>query len=186
MAFRSHLTPERLRAALSSVSVASMTLHNSPMQPPRVPPGLVSALAGSAPTLTALHGLPTAELQSESQLPLAAFPRLRALTLRQTRNSPGVLPATLLPPSLKEFALTYSDAPNDGDHNRPMRLVGFDALSQLRRITLAGHTFWPLGTWFYEGDPPQRLRLPASLQAWHFLIQVFLVCCAARACQCAE
>jgi len=184
VAFRSHLTPERLRAALSSVSVASMTLHNCPMQPPHVPPDLVAALAESAATLTALHGLPTAELQGNSHLGLAAFPRLRALTLRQTPDSPRVLPAALLPLSLEDFTLTYSDPPNYGHHKRPMRLVDLDALPQLRRITLAAHTFWPLGTWFYEGDPPQRLRLPASLQVWlvHAVIEVFLVGCTGHAC----
>ena len=63
VAFESELPHNRLVAALSSVPLASVTLHHSPlMLHPRILSQVVSALTASAQTLTALRCLPLAAM----------------------------------------------------------------------------------------------------------------------------
>ena len=190
------LAPERLRAAPPSVHLAGVTLRSSvasSTQPAQPPAGLVPALAGWAPTLTAVHGLPLMELLDGPQPGLAGFSRLRSLALLQMRDDiesdaelewemPPPLPAALLPPSLEELALSYGDLPH-GNHGPlqeqvPSRLVGFNALPCLRTITFAGFSVWPLGRWHIDSDEdddededgddvakmPDHVQFPESLE----------------------
>ncbi len=190
------LAPERLRAAPASVHLASVTLHSSEIsgnEPAQPPAGLVPALAGWAPTLTALSGLPLVELLDGPQPGLAGFPHLRSLALLQMRDDlesdselewelPRPLPAALLPASLEELTLTYGDLPH-GNHGPlqeqvPSRLLGINALPCLRTITFAGFSVWPLGRWHIDsnedddededGDDvakmPDHVQLPESLE----------------------
>ena len=63
--FESELAPQLLRAALASIALAGVRLHDSLLTVLMGrPSGVLPALAGSAPTLTALHGLPLAELSA--------------------------------------------------------------------------------------------------------------------------
>lgn len=111
LSFKSQLPPERLRAVLSSVCWGSAILHISLLeqqQPPRpeVPSLVVAALAGSASTLIALHGLPLVEPADHPELELATFTRLRALTLHQSQTSDSLhtLRLTQLPASWKTYS----------------------------------------------------------------------------------
>lgn len=188
------LAPERLRVAPPSVRLASVTLRSSKTygnEPAQPPAGLVSALAGWAPTLTALRGLSLVELLDGPAPGLADFTHLRTLALLQTRDDldteldwvlPRPLPAALLPASLEELTLTYGEPPdgNHGDMRLPSRLAGFEALPCLRTIVFAGYDAWPLGRWATEsgGDSDQdgdedcdnvakaaaRVQLPESLE----------------------
>ena len=75
MALRSRLTPQRLRGLFASFPAVSVTLHlpNSAwLQAQRSPSRLMSALAGSAATLTAPHGLPLVKLEDSAADGLAA------------------------------------------------------------------------------------------------------------------
>lgn len=166
MVFKSQLAPQLVRAALSSLPAASARLHSSLlMLPPGWPLMLVAALAGSASTLTALHGLPLIELAACSELGLAPFTRLRALTLCQTGSSPDVLFGTVLPASLEEVTLEFFD-PRDPHANNSVipQFLGFSRLHSLRRIVLAGHTSWALGSWDGEREFGSRLQLPPSFE----------------------
>ncbi len=180
------LAPERLRAAPPSVRLASVMLRSSETsgtQPAQPPAGLVPALVGWAPTLTALRGLPLVELLDSAEPGLADFTRLRSLALLQTRDhrnpyAPRPLPAPLLPASLEDMTLTYGESPhgNYGNMRVPSRLVGFGTIPGLRTIALAGYNVWPLGRWFTESDEdddedgdsvakmPERVQLPECLE----------------------
>ena len=161
---RPPLTPERLRVVLSSARYASVNLHGSLTEvrpvPPESPALVVAALAGSASTLTALHGLPLVEPADHPEPGLAAFTRLRVLTLRQTWAALEVLRVAQLPASLTELQLSV-------DTNKRTSLplfVGLDGLSSLRRITSAGHVRWKLGSWDDEAEEPCELSLPSSFE----------------------
>ena len=169
MVFPLQLPPQQLRAALTSVPLASVTLHDSILTlHPRTVSMLVSALAGSAVTLTALHGLPLGAAQRDRpHAGLAAFTQLRALTLYQTEAFPKPLRATHLPASLEELTVASTAAMGaDWMSAQQPALVAFDELSSLRRLTLVNYFDWRLRS---EGDhdgagtydPPQ---LPHSLQ----------------------
>ncbi len=165
--FRSQLTLEQLQAALSSVPVASVVLHSSLLTLlPASSSVAVPALAHSALTLTALHGLPLPELPDSHGLQLAAFSQLRALTLHHKRDSVRVLRATHLPPSLLEITVSVHKPPNDyfaGMHMPPPLLVDFDRLHSLRRVSLACYTEWQLQSWS-DQDQTIPVQLPPSLQ----------------------
>jgi len=161
---RQPVTPERLRVVLSSACYASVNLHGSLTEArpvlPEVPALAVSALAGSASTLTALRGLPLVEPADHPEPGLAAFTRLRALALRQTWAALGVLRVAQLPASLTELHLLV-------DGTIPTNLpffVGFDRLTNLRQITSAGHHSWMLGCWDDDEGERCQLRLPPGFE----------------------
>ena len=170
---RPHLPREQLRAVLSTLSIASVTLHVS-MPPPKSLSPLLSALAGAASSLLTLRGLQIEALRPP-RLPyhpnvgLVAFTRLRTLTLHQWRPTwPKALQAKLLPPSLEELTVALID-PDDpsvrASYTKPPLLVGFGRLLSLRQITFAGYSFWPLvlRSWDH-GEACGRLQLPSSLE----------------------
>ena len=151
------LAPEKLQPALSSVRVASVTFHDSlSMLPPAAKPAVMSVLAASASTLTALHGIP---LRGDQGFGLTAFTQLRALTLQQWRDPPDVLRATDLPPTVRDLTLdsgltVHEDLP---------RFAALDELHNLRRITLRGYRKWQLGSWDEEEGRCRPLQLPLNL-----------------------
>ena len=165
--FQSELTLEQLQAALSSMSVASVTLHSSLlMLLPASSSVAVAALARSASTLTALHGLPLPKLPDSHGLQLTAFAQLRALTLGHSVDSVRVLRATHFPPSLLEFTVSVHAPPNDylaSMHMPPPLLVDFDRLHSLRRLSLACYTQWQLES-CRDQDGTIPVLLPPSLQ----------------------
>ncbi len=145
--FNEKLRPKQLLATLSSTCFASVRLYYSyPDQqwlpPPALPPMIVTALARSASTLTALHHLPLVEpwvepSPDDTGLGLAALTQLRALTLRQTWEDLTQLRADDLPPSLEDLTLVMQH-PRDLDcfwEDLPS-FVAFDRLQNLRRLTL--------------------------------------------------
>ena len=151
LVFRNKETPEQLQTVLESVARAGVHLHQSVSElPPESLPAVIAALAaGSAATLVALHSMPLINLQDSPAVSLSAFTRLRTLDLRQTMESPTVLRAAQLPPSIAELTLTLGvtldeicDEP--GGIFAPT-LVGFHSLHNLRRITLADYHNWQLG-----------------------------------------
>ncbi len=151
----SRLTPSQLRAALTSVRFASVTLHNTLGDGLTAKTAAVmAALAGSASTLTAVHDLP---LRNSETLTLAAFPRLRAVTLRVVQSSPGLLSATQLPISLEELTL-------EGIRHRtrnPPCFASLETLRNLRRLTFRNFQRWELSAYKETTCP---LRLPPSLE----------------------
>ena len=169
MALPTNLSQSQLRAALSSVAAASVRLqYGRRVPPPMSQSRLLPALAGSAPTLAALHGLRLAVDSMPPGLPpgLPAFTRLRALTLCQTRQRRALLRATQLPPSLEDLtlALTVPDVQRIG-HAGPPLLVGFDGLCNLQRLTLADYgTSWQLCSRVDEEGASDPALLPLCLQ----------------------
>ena len=167
VAFESELPHNRLVAALSSVPLASVTLHHSPlMLHPPILSQVVSALTASAQTLTALRCLPLAAMAPWApphEQGLTALTRLRALALLQAEHCPDALPAAYLPASLQELTLTPL-APAVGTAPALPALVAFDSLQELRRITLAGYTAATLRGGHDEEERPLQLRLPPSLE----------------------
>jgi len=161
---RPQLAQERLHEALSSVFIASARLPDSvTCLPPHAMSAVVSALARSAATLTALHGLPMPDGPAYDQL--AAFTQLRVVTLRVTSDSPDVLRAGQLPPSLEQLTLQapaqgYSSGVNTG---LPW-FCGCDQLRSLRRITFAGYGVWRLGSWDPITEQPCPLQLPPGFE----------------------
>ena len=159
------LSQRQLRAALSSMAAASVRLrYGRRLPPPKSQSRLLSALAGSAPTLAALHGL---RLVVDGLPPgLPAFMRLRALTLCQTRTHCALLSATQLPPSLEDLtlALTVPAEQNICWASLPL-LVSFEGLRKLKRLTFADYnSSWQLSSRDDgEGDSDPVL-LPLSLQ----------------------
>ena len=163
--FRSYLAPELLWAALlSSVPCASVRLHDSIVWGSPSHGKLTSALAGSASTLVALHGLPDRELQDSPDHGLASFTRLRALTLWQTQREGQALQAGWLPASLQELTLSCSRQLGVMGSAVPPLLIGFSGLQNMRRLTLSGYIEWPLGSRDDEENEPGRLQLPLSLE----------------------
>ena len=163
--FQSELTLEQLQAALCSVSVASVVLHSSLLtQLPALSSVAVAALAPSASTLTALHGLPLPELPDSHGLQLTAFSQLRALTLHHWRDSVKILRATHLPPSLLD--ITASVHTPHSHYTQGMQLpllVDFDRLHSLRRMSFVSYTVCKLESWS-DQDGTIPVLLPASLE----------------------
>ncbi len=163
------LTPAQLQAALSSACFIGVRLQHDPLvqPPPDLPSLIVAALAGSASELIALHGLPLlAPQQGHPAVTLAAFTRLRALTLRQATDAPGFsLRATDLPASLED--LTVFQDPDEhlsAFTTEPPLLNGFDNLRNLQRITLDHCPFYNLAT-ARDGDLLERpAPLPPTLK----------------------
>ncbi len=151
--FTTQLSLQRLLAALLSIPVASVTLHDSlGALHSRTVSKVMSALATSSATLTALHGLALSVAQRDRrpQPGLAAFTRLRALTLHQTEERPEALRATHLPASLEELTLARQAAVDtDWRPSELPALVAFGGLSKLRRLTLAGFEY---GWWIRGAD----------------------------------
>ena len=146
----SSLTSDQLRGSLRDMPLVDLTLHDSLLDEEQLPAKLVWALAGSAPTLTALHGLPLGQLAISQPEGLAPFARLRDLTLWQLPGQPEVVCATLLPLSLVELRLEAG-----GSEQVPPLLSNFGRLQQLRRITFAKYFVWH----FLTGDDErQRFR----------------------------
>ena len=128
------------------------------------PLGLVSALAGSASTLTALYGLTAEELGDSRQRGLAAFAQLRDLTLLQTELSPVALSAALLPASLEELDIAFADPAETGGPEAPPLLAAFETLCSLRRVTFTCFAHWVLGSSCADGTSPGQLQLPPGLE----------------------
>lgn len=165
MEFHSELPPERLRVALSSVCYSSVDLHDSLMheQPPpaALPSLVVSALARSARTLTALHGLPWVEPADHPEAGLAAFICLLALTVIQTGDDLPVLRATHLPRSLEDVKLVLDLPEVDDDLCQAMPLLAdFDRLRHLQKITVVEYRDWQFGR---EEDDMSQQWFPALL-----------------------
>ena len=135
------LTIEWVRTALQKVPFACVRLPYSFLDHPG-PLGLVSALAGSVSTLTELRGLPAAELEDSQERGLAAFTRLRALTVRQTPESPVALSATLLPACLVELEIEAADPLETGSLIAPPPLGAFRKLDRLRRMVYTDFAQW--------------------------------------------
>ena len=160
------LTPAQLQAALSSASFIGVRLQHDPLvqPPPELPSLIVAALAGSASELIALHGLPMlAPQQGQPEVTLAAFTRLRALTLRQATDSPGLwLRAAALPASLEDLKL-FQDPDNQLNPFRKTPLLsGFDKLRSLQRMTVVNYHDCFLAT-AEDGEDWKLLTRPARL-----------------------
>ncbi len=127
---------------------------------------VVSALAGSAATLTTLHGLPLGVAQRDRPHPgLAAFTQLRALTLQQMEARPKALRAAHLPASLEQLTLaTQADEDGDYMHRQLPALGALNGLTRLRRLSLAGfEQFWMRTEDGAEGYF-QQIQFPQSLE----------------------
>jgi len=168
LVFREVETAERLQAVLASVPLASVKLHASVEELPSASlSAVVSAMAGSAATLTALYELPLVELRDMPSL--APFTELRALDLRQRTEAREALLAAQLPVGIEELTLTshatLDDLIEDAWLNPPA-LVGFHRLPNLRRITLNHYYsyFWHL--FFTDNEDGKRSlsRLPPCLE----------------------
>jgi len=176
---------ERLQATLSRHSFVSVDLHTSltreqPVRS-RTPSQVLSALAGSASTLTALHGVPLLDPLRHRTLGLAAFTRLRALTLRQASDAVHELRAAQLPASLEELTVTlalpkpqlerviyYASVPRP---NVPV-LVDFEGMTNLRRISFGDYWSWELASRDRQTGQRGLLHTPPSLQVcWSLLSQ---------------
>ena len=127
------------------------------------PSRILSALAGSAATLTALHGLPVVKPPAgcDPGLGLAAFTELRNLSLRQTWREMDVLQATDLPATLQDLKIVMNIAEYRGTPlgqlQAPPLFVAFHRLQSLRRVTLAGYRLLNLGRWARRPDCPPLL-----------------------------
>ncbi len=192
MVVKSQSALDRLQAALlNECRVASLTLHDGRAPQPGSMTALEPALACTASTLAALHGLFPEELEEDlyttwrkmtgvggqRELGLAAFTQLRALTLRFTWRSPRQLTATVLPASLEELTLAVDGWRALEPRRAPGAplLIGFRRLpdlgQKLRRITFVGQQCWPLGSRDDEAENPERLQLPPSIQVFtHVLL----------------
>ena len=129
------LQADVLQASLWGLHIVDLTLDDSLLNEEQLSGKLVWALAGLAPTLTALHGLPLGELEVSQPMGLAAFARLRTLTLRQLPDQREVVCATLLPLSLVELRLEIS-YPCETEPELPL-LSSFGRLHRLRRLIFA-------------------------------------------------
>ena len=150
MVIWSHITPERLLVALAGKHVASVRVPDCLVLQPGPRLSLVSALADSAPTLTALYGLPLGELQESPGQGLAGFTRLRSLMLRRPDLPcvpPPALSATLLPASLQELTVRAADPEETSDYGVMPALVAFERLCHLHRISFGHHAIWKLRGW---------------------------------------
>ena len=174
LVLREYVTPRVLREALERTTIASLTLRDDLIIPEFATwSTFVPALAGLAPTLTALRGLPIMELHHVAPTGLAGFTRLRALTLRHMRDWHQPLQSALLPASLEELTLASSNALDYCDNFRLPPVFGtFGKLCLLRRITFTGYAAWRLGSWDrYEGLL-SRVQLPPSCQVFTDIVIV--------------
>ncbi len=160
----SELTLARLQAAgRSGARFASVHVHLSAQEqwppPPETPNQIVSALAGSAGTLTELHGLPLMEGQDRPEMGLAAFKQLRSLGLLQTWDGPGVLHVELLPATLEELELRAAAE----EPSLPW-FSDLDSLNSLRQLTFVNYIGYEMGSADSEQGQGCPLRVPPSFQ----------------------
>jgi len=99
---------------------------------------------------------------SDPGLKLAALTQLRALTLRQTWHGPAELRAKELPPTLEDLTLVMDRAGHVAAAWEPPRLVAFDRLRNLRRITFVEYRSWSI--WRRRESRRQPTPLPHSLE----------------------
>ena len=167
--FQSRLASRRLRSALAAVPLGDVELHHSLMKlHRRTLSAVVSALATSAATLTALRALPLeAALRDRPQLGLAALTQLRAVSFYQAVNALEGLQATHLPTSLQKLELICFDPEEaeDWDHPMPPALIDFDRLHNLRRISLSLYASWQLSSRDNETGSLRPPQLPQSMEA---------------------
>jgi len=148
-------------SCLYSKSFSSCHDARVALLPPETLSPIVAAMARSAPTLTAIHGLP---LPEGPGCQLGAFTQLQVMTLATKHKSPEVLRASQLPPSLEDLTLL---APEGTSYNPQTGLPFFaalDRLQNLRRITFVDYGIWWLGSWDLEEGQPCPLQLPPSLE----------------------
>ena len=162
------LPAHELQAALASIRLASVTLHDSVTRlPPAAQITLLSAMMGSAPTLTAIHGLPLGHLQDGEATALTAFTRLRALSLCQQLRSDSSLRARQLPASVEELTVAigtdYHAHMEHGTAGPPFTLVGFHELVSLRRISFCNRFHWNIN-FSDDGRTGRLLHLPPNLE----------------------
>jgi len=168
LVFSKKPTAEQLLTELTSVPLAGVELHKSAGKlPPESLPAVIAAMVGSAATFTALYNFPLVELPRD--IPgggLAAFTRLRALSFRQRMESPMVLRAAQLPPSVEELTFMCHTPFDESSTDRCLSpvLVGFHRLHSLRRITLVDYYEWRLS--FEDTEETQHClgHLPPSLE----------------------
>ena len=160
------LTPAQLQAALSGGSFIGVRLQHDPLvqPPPELPSLIVAALAGSASELIALHGLPLlAPQQGQPEVTLAALTRLRALTLRQATDSPGLsLRAAALPASLGYLNIVQDPDNEFNAFRKTPLLSGFDKLCSLQRMTVGHYRHCFLAT-AEDGEDGKLLTRTAPL-----------------------
>ena len=169
------LSLDRFKAALSSVRFASVEMRDAlRLLPSHAPSAVVPALAHSASTLTALHGLALTGLEYRR---LTAFTQLRVLTLCGTEGFGGLLRAEHLPASLEDLTLRLSvdygtfegpddstdEALDESTYRAMPAFIGFNSLCRLRRITLFRYDRWHLATWDDEEKEMSPVQLPPSL-----------------------
>jgi len=160
------LTPAGLEAAAQSgIRFASVNVRLDAEgqwpPPPETPRQIMSALAGSGATLEALHKFPLMEGQVPPQAELAAFTRLRFLSLLQIWDGLTVLHVQHLPAMLEELTLTAA-----AEESRLPLFSGLDSLPRLRKLTFVDYAEYKLGTAAVNGEPGQwrPMRVPPSFQ----------------------
>ncbi len=165
---KSELAPEQLRTALASIPLASVALHDSVSTlPPETVSAIVSALAGSAATITALHGFPLVAAREGPGVSLAALTQLRTLNMRQTLlRSPARLQASQLPASIEQLTFTGvapHEDPQDDEVYSP-ELIGFHKLRNLLYMTFADQHSWELMMLDDDSWRQDPMHLPPNLQ----------------------
>ena len=160
---------EQLQAALARDYITAVTLHDSVSKlDPDALSAVHAALAASASSLTAIHGLPGVKLWFSPESVFTAFTRLRALSLCQRRGSGTVLRAGQLPAGLEELTLTAGvtlDEPTTGGIGRhPPTLVGFREARNLRRLAFVNYRHWDLGFRVTDEELGGLVHLPPRLE----------------------
>ena len=162
------LDAKQLRTALSSHRFGSVNLHSSLTKVQPVPPekaaAVVLGLVKSAPTLTALHGLPLVEASGYPAMILVRFTQLRSLTLRQTSDALRELQLSHLPLSLEELTLTQALPEEVAIRTSLPLLVDLDSLVNLRRINFGDYWSWELASCDPETGEQRPLHPPPSLK----------------------
>ncbi len=153
------LPSDQLRAAPWNLPVVDVTLDASILEQEQLCGELVWALAGLAPTLTALRGLPLQEINNIWPVGLTAFARLRALSLRQQLGELEELCAKMLPQSLTALRL---EAPAPAPAELHPQLIAMGRLHHLQHITLVGHVACRLRHGHKEEE--QTGPIPRSLE----------------------
>jgi len=171
------MTPGWLAAAPSGARFGSVHLPYDPAEmnadgqwppPATAASQVVSALASSASTLVELHDLPMVKpALGQQAVGLAAFTRLRVLTLRETYRM-AALHATLLPASLEDLTLQLNLPNMDFSVGMgPPLFADFARLRHLRCITLVEFANWRLGSpgggqgWWLPALLPRSLEVRA-------------------------
>ena len=174
----------QLRAALRTIPVSHLTLHEDLLHDELTHGQLVWALGGAAATLTALRDLPLAELHDSRPDGLAACSLLQALTLLQQPGDSGSFRATMLPQSLTALRLEAADPWATKAH--PPQLIAMGRLHHLQHVTLVGHASCLLR---YGREAEERVAaIPHSLEVRSTLHPCMLseckCACETRRCTC--